>query len=53
MSARPGRLAKVFPISFPRPRSLDIMATKEVFDLVNTIKAEIQHGPGPVAKAAE
>jgi NitT/TauT family transport system ATP-binding protein len=55
MSARPGRLARIFPISFPRPRSLDIMATREVFDLVNEIKAEIQHQPGSAAikRAAE
>ena len=48
MSARPGRLAKVFDIPFPRPRALDLLATREVFDLVNEIKAEIQHGPGAV-----
>jgi len=51
MSARPGRIAKTFPISFPRPRTLDLLATKEVFDLVNEIKAEIEstpsHAPGP------
>jgi len=46
MSARPGRLAKVFDIPFARPRSLDLLATKEVFDLTNEIKAEIQHTPG-------
>ncbi len=45
MSARPGRISKVFDIDFPRPRTLDLLATKEVFDLVNTIKAEIQHKP--------
>jgi len=45
MSARPGRLAKVFDIPFERPRSLDLLATKEVFDLVNEIKVEIEHGP--------
>lgn len=45
MSARPGRIAKVFDIDFPRPRTLDLLATKEVFDLVNIIKAEIQHVP--------
>lgn len=47
MSARPGTLSKVFEITYPRPRSLDLMATKEMFDLVNEIKAEIQHTPGP------
>ncbi len=53
MSARPGRLAKVFDIAYPRPRSLDMMATKELFDLVNEIKAEIEHRPaGPARPAA-
>ncbi|NOZ33419.1 MAG: ABC transporter ATP-binding protein [Alphaproteobacteria bacterium] len=47
MSARPGRLAKIFDIPFPRPRTLDLLATKEVFDLVNEIKAEIQIGATP------
>ncbi len=46
MSARPGRLAKTFTIPFPRPRPLEIMETREFFDLVNTIKSEIQHQPG-------
>lgn len=45
MSARPGRLAKIFTITLPRPRTLDMLATKEVFDLTNTIKAEIQNQP--------
>ena len=41
MSARPGRVAKEYTVPFPRPRSLEIMATKEVFDLTNAIKMEI------------
>ena len=45
MSSRPGRIAKVFDIDFPRPRTLDLLATKEVFDLVNEIKSEIEHEP--------
>jgi len=45
MSERPGRLAKIFNITLPRPRTLDMLATKEVFDLVNEIKAEIQNQP--------
>ena len=45
MSERPGRLAKIFNINLPRPRTLDMLATKEVFDLVNEIKAEIQNQP--------
>ena len=41
MSARPGRVANIHDVPFPRPRSLEIMSTKEVFDLTNTIKMEI------------
>ena len=41
MSARPGRVASIHEVPFPRPRSLEIMATREVFDLTNTIKMEI------------
>ena len=41
MSPRPGRVASVHEVPFPRPRSLEIMSTKEVFDLTNTIKMEI------------
>jgi len=41
LSPRPGRVAREFEIPFPRPRSAEIMATREVFDLTNAIKAEI------------
>jgi NitT/TauT family transport system ATP-binding protein len=41
LSPRPGRVAREFDIPFPRPRSPEIMATREVFDLTNSIKAEI------------
>jgi NitT/TauT family transport system ATP-binding protein len=41
MSARPGRIASVHKVPFPRPRSLEIMSTREVFDLTNAIKKEI------------
>jgi NitT/TauT family transport system ATP-binding protein len=41
MSARPGRVASIHEVPFPRPRSLEIMSTREVFDLTNTIKMEI------------
>jgi len=49
MSSRPGRLARIFDIPFPRPRHLDLFASKEVFDLVNEIKAEIEHQPSQSA----
>ena len=35
------RVANIHEVPFPRPRSLEIMATKEVFDLTNVIKMEI------------
>lgn len=41
MSARPGRIANEYVVPFGRPRSLEIMSTKEVFDLTNAIKKEI------------
>jgi len=41
MSPRPGRIASEHMVPFARPRSMEIMATKEVFDLTNLIKREI------------
>ncbi|MEQ1943174.1 ABC transporter ATP-binding protein [Mesorhizobium sp. VNQ89] len=58
MSPRPGRVASIHKVDFPRPRSIEIMSTKEVFDLTNTIKMEIismqQRGPAkPRAEAIQ
>ncbi|RUU61417.1 ABC transporter ATP-binding protein [Mesorhizobium sp. M2C.T.Ca.TU.002.02.1.1] len=41
LTTRPGRVAKIYDVPFERPRSLEIMATKEVFDLTNKIKMDI------------
>lgn len=41
LSARPGRVANEYRVPFPRPRSFEIMSTREVFDLINAIKLEI------------
>jgi NitT/TauT family transport system ATP-binding protein len=41
MTPRPGRVASIHHVPYPRPRSLEIMSTKEVFDLFNRIKQEI------------
>jgi NitT/TauT family transport system ATP-binding protein len=41
MSARPGRIVSEHKVLFPRPRSMEIMATRDVFDLTNIIKREI------------
>ena len=52
MSPRPGRVANIHRVPFPRPRSLEIMSTKEVFDLTNAIKADIVGGQVSKAKSA-
>lgn len=44
LSPRPGRVAKEYTVPFARPRSMEIMATKEVFDLTNAIKMDIVGG---------
>jgi NitT/TauT family transport system ATP-binding protein len=44
LSARPGRVAKEYKVRFPRPRTMEIMATKDVFDLTNAIKMDIVGG---------
>ncbi|HEV7252482.1 MAG TPA: ABC transporter ATP-binding protein [Mesorhizobium sp.] len=41
LSARPGRVAREYRVPFPRPRSIEIMSTREVFDLFNAIKGDI------------
>jgi len=41
LSPRPGHVAREYSVPFPRPRSLEIMATKEVFDLTHAIKMDI------------
>ncbi|MBN9549836.1 MAG: ABC transporter ATP-binding protein [Alphaproteobacteria bacterium] len=41
LTTRPGRVAKIYDVPFARPRSLEIMATKEVFDLTNRIRMDI------------
>ena len=41
LTPRPGRVAQTYQVPFPRPRSFEIMATKEVFDLSVAIKRDI------------
>ena len=43
MSARPGRLRAVHEIDIPRPRRLEITTEPAFFEMVNSIKAEIEH----------
>lgn len=50
LTPRPGRLAHIFPIDLPRPRSIDITFTPEFIKIVLAIKNTIVHGAytGPV-----
>jgi len=53
LSKRPGRVHADYAVPFPRPRSLEIMASREVFDLTNRIKADIYGIKPPLSAAAE
>jgi NitT/TauT family transport system ATP-binding protein len=41
LTRRPGRVMADYSVNMPRPRSLETMASREVFDLMNRIKADI------------
>ncbi len=45
MSARPGRLARIFEIDLPRPRDLEILVAPHFIELVGEIKGSIDHKP--------
>jgi NitT/TauT family transport system ATP-binding protein len=44
LTPRPGRLAHIFPINFPRPRSIEQTFTPEFIKIVLEIKDTIIHG---------
>jgi NitT/TauT family transport system ATP-binding protein len=52
LSKRPGRVMADYLVPFPRPRSLETMASREVFDLTNRIKSDI-YGQTNLRAAAE
>ena len=41
LSPRPGRVAAEHRVNLPRPRTFEVMASREVFDLTNEIKGAI------------
>jgi NitT/TauT family transport system ATP-binding protein len=46
MSARPGRIAEIYDIDIPRPRSIDIQTEPDFIRRVLDIKSRIEHGRG-------
>jgi NitT/TauT family transport system ATP-binding protein len=44
MSARPGRIAEIYAIDIPRPRSIDIQTQPDFIKRVLDIKSRIEHG---------
>ena len=44
MSGRPGRVLNEYEVPFPRPRTMDVMASKDAYDLTYQIKADIYGG---------
>ncbi len=44
MSARPGRIAEIYDIAIPRPRTIDIQTEPSFIKQVLEIKSRIEHG---------
>ena len=52
MSARPGRIAAIYDIDIPRPRSVDIQNKPDFIARVLKIKSQIDHGRGATSGLA-
>jgi NitT/TauT family transport system ATP-binding protein len=50
MSARPGRIAQIFDVDIPRPRSVDIQTRPDFIERILQVKAHIEHGSGRQAR---
>ncbi len=54
LTPRPGRVRNMYEMPFERPRTMEVMAGKDVYDLTYRIKADIyDDGAGGLSKAAE
>lgn len=53
LTPRPGRVLNVYDVPFARPRTMETMASKAVFDLTNRIKADIYGQQGASQAAAQ
>ncbi len=45
LSARPGRLSRIFPIDLPRPRTLAMTTTPRFIEMLVEVKSSIDHKP--------
>ena len=52
LSPRPGRIAAVFPIDLPRPRTIEQTFEPQFIELIKEVKETIMHG-NPAAAAAK
>ena len=52
MSARPGRIAEIFDVDYPRPRPVEIQTKPDFIARVLEIKSRIEHDRGPTAGLA-
>ncbi len=46
MSARPGRIAEIYDVDIPRPRTVDIQTRPDFIERVLHVKSRIEHGGG-------
>ncbi len=53
LTPRPGRVLNIYDVPFDRPRTIEVMAGKEAFDLHHRIKADIYRQERAVGAAAE
>jgi len=52
MSARPGRIAEIYTVDIPRPRTVDIQTKPDFIERVLHVKSRIEHGRGAAAGLA-
>ena len=53
LSPRPGRLSRIFPIDFERPRQLDLVTQPHFIELLVEIKRSIDHSGGKGTSAVD
>ncbi len=53
LSPRPGRVSRIFPINFTRPRQLDLVTRPDFIELLVEIKRSIDHSGGRGTSAVD